>query len=982
MHSRGEAPKRGSFLTRLLRPREPVIPQATRRAIWLALACLLALLGPRFARAQALTGSIAGTVTDPSGARVPGVAVTAASTALITGTRVVTSDANGYFKFLELPPGTYDVKFEKTGFTTFSTKGIVVNSAVEVTANAKLQVGAVSQQVTVSAEPGTIDTEHVTAQTALGQDVMENIPTGRSPWALTNTVAGVMTSTYDVGGSSGTQEPSLSEHGSTNADKKYMFDGVNVNWPGGGGGSTFMYYDQGMFQETNYQVGALPADISQGGIFMNMVTKSGGNTVHGTIFLNGASEGMQSNNVNSTLAQQLLLNLPPAVRSQPGIRLGSPITETYDYNGEVGGPLLRDKLWWFTSLRAWTVNTLVSGSFNANGTQAINDNRLTNEMVKFDWQASQKNRFSIMYNRNQKNRFHRRNTPPFFISDQAAFLQNQFAGVGIGKWVFTPSTKWVIDAGVGYLRGKFPLRYESAVSPTDISVTDTGLSTLMNAAADNYINPNSRISLDSSASYVSSGWGGQHNVKFGWEYTHDYFAQLYHANGDLQGVLINGVATTATIYNTPIKQQTNLFTTNGLYVTDSWTVLRRLTLNLGLRWERIIGTVPHETSPAGTFVPARDIAEIDNVPNFKNLTPRFGLAWDVTGLGKTVIKAGASRYMQGVAAGDLTVAVNPLGFSTASVPWSCTGPSCANGPTLAQLNLSKFNGFVGGATTHIDPNLRRPYSWEYNAGLQQQLPAGIILSVTGWYRSTFDQIGRANLAVLPGDYTPFNITNPLTGQPLTVYNQNPATKGHVQNELTNSPALNTEYRGIDIDFTRRMTRNWQMLGGLTIGRFRGAWTGDINTTLDDLNNPNFGINRLGENSFDAPYEFKMAGTYRFPLGFEFSGDFQHVSGYPRQVTYTVTSKIDPGLTQVSQTIQLVPQGVLRLPNVNLADVRFSRIFSFKDRLKVQPEFDIYNLGNSGAATGAGSSANNLTLLGNPSSILQPRLYKVGIKVDF
>jgi hypothetical protein len=266
--------------------------------------------------------------------------------------------------------------------------------------------------------------------------------------------------------------------------------------------------------------------------------------------------------------------------------------------------------------------------------------------------------------------------------------------------------------------------------------------------------------------------------------------------------------------------------------------------------------------------------------------------------------------------------------------------------------------------------------------VSQELPGGLILAVTGWYRSTFDQIGRVNLAVPSSAYTPVTINNPLTGAPLIVYNQSPATKGMVNYELTNSKALNYEYRGVDITFTRRMNRRWMVLGGATVGRTRGAFFGDANTSFDDLNNPNYSFNRLGNLTNDSTVIFKLGGTYDLPWGIVASGNFQHLTGYPEEAQYTVTSAIlGSTLTQSSQTMYLVPSGQMRLPGVNILDLRFSKIWSFRDRYKVQPEFDIYNLTNSAAATAVNQSVNSATFL-NPTAILPPRLFKVGLRIDF
>src|SRR5262249_16621180 len=161
------------------------------------------------------------------------------------------------------------------------------------------------------------------------------------------------------------------------------------------------------------------------------------------------------------------------------------------------------------------------------------------------------------------------------------------------------------------------------------------------------------------------------------------------------------------------------------------------------------------------FVSERNFSEIRDVPNFKNWAPRLGLAWDITGRGKTVVKASASRYLQNIGMGLIT-SLNPLGLSIDPRSWDgrVIGPG---------------TGFVGGLPTRIDPDLERPYAWEYSVGIQQEIFQGLVLAVTGWHRDHRRQIGRANLRVPPSAYTPVQITNPLTNQPLTVYNQDPAT---------------------------------------------------------------------------------------------------------------------------------------------------------------------------------------------------------------
>ena len=977
--------------------------------------------------AQILTGSIGGTVVDASGAAIPDVKVTAASPALIDGTRTLNSDPNGNYKFLELPPGTYTVRFEKQGFKALAQENIVINTGVQVTLSPKLDVGDVTQAVTVEATAATIDTEHVTLQDVATQAKMEDIPTGRSPWAIANTIAGVAAAgsgvgagPFDVGGSNGMQQVALVAHGSnSSADQKFVIDGVSVNWPGGGGGSTLMYYDMGMFQEVNYIVGAVPADVSQGGVYMNMVTGDGSNQFHGRVFMNGASQGWQSNNVGPALSTQLLNNLSASTLARVNVSKvipGTPITETYDYNGQVGGPILRDKLWFFTSWRLWATNNL-SAAFNLDGTQALNKNLIADEMGKFSYQANTKNRFSFVYFRNQKDRYYRRNQG-VFGDNVTTVLQNQPAYDAAMRWTYVPTNTWVIQAGFAFTAGKTPYRYQNDITPGAISVYDSTTQTVYNAAQYNYLNPVYRGALDVSAGYFNSTWGGRHNIKLGFQDSQDGYNQRYTANGDLQGVVINGVPSTATLYNTPINIQMNNLEITALYAMDSWTIKRRLTINYGLRWERYYAWIPAQTSPAGTFVTARSYPAENGVPSWNNWTPRLGFAYDVTGKQKTVIKGSANRYVQGEGA-NLWTQVNPLGLSTGSVTWTCPpaegNAACiANGPTLSQLNLSTFTGFTGGLTTHISepsfctsqgyaasmcPSLKRPYSWEFSFGVQQELPLDIIAGVAAWYRATYDQIGRENLAVPFNSYIPLTIPNPLTGAPLTVYNQAPSTKGKVNYILLNSSLLNQYYHGIDFTAQRRMMRHWMMFGGLTYGHVHGPYQGDVNATLDDLNNPNNDFNRIGYLASDATILFKLGGIIDVWKGITFAPNFQHYTGYPETASYTVTSAIlaanlgsGQTLTQNTQNIFVEPPGWKRLPSANLLDLRISKIWTLHEHYRLEPEFDIYNLTNAGLVTAVQTSVTAGTatagtgsvgsLFLNPTSVIPPRLFKLGFRFDF
>jgi hypothetical protein len=231
--------------------------------------------------AQVSTGVITGVVQDASGAVLPGVSVSLTGTRLIGGAQSQVTDAAGTYRFERLTPGPYTIKFELQGFKSIERQDIIVNAAFTASVNAKLEVGRVEETITVTGESPTVDVKSNVQQVVMSQEILEGIPTGRDPWSLAKIIPGVQISTYDVGGTQSYQQSGMSAHGSLNADKSFAIDGLTVNWPGGDGGSTMMYYDQGMFDEVNYQTSAIPAEVSTGGIFLNMVTKSPGNAWRG-----------------------------------------------------------------------------------------------------------------------------------------------------------------------------------------------------------------------------------------------------------------------------------------------------------------------------------------------------------------------------------------------------------------------------------------------------------------------------------------------------------------------------------------------------------------------------------------------------------------------------------------------------------------------------------------------------------------------------
>src|SRR5438067_3827053 len=294
---------------------------------------LMVGLMPSLALAQvATTGKIAGVVTDSSGAAVPSATVTVKSTALMAE-RTTTTGADGAYLFDLLPLGTYEVSVTSKGFKGFTETGVVLTAGFTATVNAKLQVGEVTDVVRVEGE-NVVDLQSVQTATTFDQTLLQDIPSGRDPWSTVAQMPGVTSSTFDVAGNNSYQQSAMQVHGSTQAEQIYSFNGLDLNWPGASGGYTQFYTNHDSFDEFQVVADNAPASVPIGGIYMNMVTKSGSNELHGqaaAYYLTAATQ--------AGVKQPLFQGSP--------VSTGSPFNMTRDTSASLGGPIMRDRWWLF-----------------------------------------------------------------------------------------------------------------------------------------------------------------------------------------------------------------------------------------------------------------------------------------------------------------------------------------------------------------------------------------------------------------------------------------------------------------------------------------------------------------------------------------------------------------------------------------------------------------------------------------------------------
>lgn len=314
---------------------------------------------------------------------------------------------------------------------------------------------------------------------------------------------------------------------------------------------------------------------------------------------------------------------------------------------------------------------------------------------------------------------------------------------------------------------------------------------------------------------------------------------------------------------------------------------------------------------------------------------------------------------------------NPLTVASDRRSWTDS-----NGDGLAQPNeLGPSTGFRGGTNLRFDPNLTRPYNWEYVATIQQEILPQFSASAAYYRRSLRNNIGRRNVAVTANQYSPVSIANPLTGQPLTVYNQSLATRSLVGLVVMNAADLNAKYDGLEMKIDKRFTKGAFLSGGMTIGRNLGFGGSDSS----DLNNPNFLVNSRGIVNSNSTYQTKITGAYPLPWKLQFASVLQALAGLPLRRTYTVTRTDVPSLTQVSQNIELMPRGKVRTGRFDIWDIRVARRFQ-SEGWKLDVMADLFNLLNTNTPVSEVEAVG--PSLGRPSQILDGRLLRLGIQFSF
>jgi hypothetical protein len=771
----------------------------------LAAAVLLAVFVPATVYGQA---SIAGVINDASGAVLPGVTVEASSPVLIEGTRVTVSDGSGRYRIESLRPGTYTVTFALPGFSTVRREGIELIGTSTATVDADLRVGAVTETITVSGAAPTVDIRSIRQERVINRELLDTLPFGRTPQTaalLTPGASAVSTfGAVEIGGTNiiMTGGGLTSVHGSRGGDSRVTIDGLSTSGAEGEGAFANLLANIGLAQEVTVNYASGTAEQALGGVQTNIIPRDGGNDFKVSVFASGTWESLQGSNYTQDLKDR-------------GLRTPNGIKETYDVNPAVGGPIVRARVWFFTSGR-WVKNAnYVGGMFynrNALNTaswtydpdqdrRAFSDASQPSRSIRLTWQASPKNKISGFYD--SQNRCQCPN-PAATIAPEATspgvagnLLYSPLDMLSFG-WTAPFTSRLLVEARTGTRRENYTFDpadhpFVNLINVTEQAGLIPGLSYRgggIGAANQPYLDTDGLTwNTIGSVAYVT----GSHSIKVGfgnlWNRRFNHWeprrAQPQEPGADYVAYRFNNgvpnqLTQRATPYSRLVKQPWDL----GIYAQDAWT-MRRLTVNAGIRFDRYRSYAPETHLGPGPLVPTRDITFPETeMLSFKDIVPRLGATIDLFGTQKTALKIGLNKYTQalGTQVGFMNGALDPVSSLALFVTRSWNDNMFPAGdsrrgnfvPDCDLVNVAA-NGECGVVSdtnfgrptrsTASDPDTvrgwgNRPYQWEVSVAVDHELAPRVSASA-GFFRRSFGNFTVVdNLALAATDFAPFSVTAP------------------------------------------------------------------------------------------------------------------------------------------------------------------------------------------------------------------------------
>ena len=952
-------------------------------------AVLLVALVTSPASAQT-TGSINGTVVDNTGAMLPGVTVTTTSPALM-GVQTAITNETGNYRFPSLPPGVYSVTYALAGFSSVKREGIIVNIGFAATVNVQLQLASLQETVTVTGESPIVDVTNTNNQTNFTQEALENLPNARDIWSLIGQAPGMMVTRFDVGGSRAGTQTTFSSFG-FQGQVRVQVDGVNTTE---GTDAAGFYMDYGSFDEVQFGNDGNDASAPTPGVQLNAVIKSGGNQFRGTFYFDYENEKLQSKNIDDALR-----NL--------GIGSGTKILEYRDPNISAGGPIKRDKFWYFGSYRDQNTATTVTGFPADNPSEFEFPTRLQNATYKLTYQLTPNNKIGHYIQMGRKVQSHRGASSTMYQWSQ--FEQDNPSYAANIDWNSVISPTFFFSTRIATYGYNWPNTPYGANGELGENLTlrirdQQSGNTAGSDSPDR--NDRNRRQFDWTGTWFRDNWaGGNHSLKFGvvTERESQYFREEgfvghYRTHFNSTGGARDFTAPfRIQIYNTPYTSDDYMWH-HGAFFNDSFQK-GRITLNVGMRWDYYSSYWPDQPIPDGPFrnfffagaplpngysiarTPYADgwtITGESGIEDYSSFAPRVGMAWDLFGNGKTTVKANYGRFYHntGLAGSD----ANPAQAITYTFNWND-----ANNDRLFQMN--EFGTFVsntGGTSETIDPDKKHTYTDSYSVWFERELMNNVGVRVGYTYRRDGNSSEAVSLTRLYHLYTDLRTFadpgvdgttgNADDGPPIQVYDIPTALLQPNQTiERTVAEELAID-RALDLTFTKRMSNRWSF-----VTNFLYNWDRD----RIFIENPN--EERFPDNTVTL-WSWKANAIWQAPWGLVVTPTLRHQSGDHQERIVQLALRTGTFDYDAEQ------EGTYREENIWLFDTRVEKRFNLGSARSLGLFFDAFNMGNSNAAevqddivgrrttTVDGQSVNYQRFM-RPTAVLAPRVFRFGLRVNF
>ena len=999
---------------------------AQQRLRFMPAAGLLALLLllPGLAAAQ----EIGGTVTDTTGGVLPGVTVEVRSPDIIEQVRTAVSDGNGQYLVVALEAGTYSVTYSLPGFGTLVREGIELSFGFTANVDVQLTVGDIAETITVSGATPVVDIQNVDQRAVMDRELIETIPSGKSISALGLLVPGMTGAQaygtslqQDSGGLTAQIMQRMSIHGGNADDQVININGMDVAEPHTQGGD-LGYFPPENFEEMAFNYSGNSAEFETGGVSINMIPREGANAFSGTVHTSFSFPALLANNLDDDLRSR-------------GLESGTELEENWSINPSVGGPIVEDRIWFFATHSSRVADLVASGLFHAVDPSAfvyepdlsrpgVDQATAREQSINFTIQATAKDKLKAYWSNSATSRpryLQGRALGALFVTPEAAVNNQVRTNVYQVNWVRPHTNRLLFEAGVSHLPFGYDLPHaEDAFlgAPGVFEVAPLRASRNSSSwlsGTDVYISPKNVNYYRGSMSYVT----GSHNLKVGVNFNQqrtstsgesEFWTQLWTSRGNpFRARFYAGLG------------QIDTASSLGIYAQEQWT-LDRLTVNAGVRFDRIQTGYPDLVRPSNQWVNEPFLITGQGVADWKDFQPRLGLAYDLRGDGRTALKFSASRYGSRDST-DWSQGVNPAGSNrTSERTWLdgrvCLDPAvCVPGDGLVQGDPTNPapNGELIGPNTNLawglprittfhDPNWAfgwgsRESNWELSGGIQQELVSGMSLDVAYFRRIWVARSVVDDRALGSGDFEIGTVNVPSDsrlpaggGGTLSFYDQRPGTLA-VPDALTvraDDFGCETEtWNGFDVTVDARI-EGVLLQGGLSTGRTSRDYC-DLQGAL-----PEALVTRAAAGTFGADTtvvehcsrsenwltQVKLIGSYTFPYDIQVSATLQNQNG-PERAARFVFEDTSLGRPLVLHSggveLNMIEPGTLYGERFNQLDVRLTKILNFGG-VRLRAMLDLFNVMNANAVMAEDSAYGPSWLA--PVVIMPGRLAKFGFQLDF